>query len=53
MGDGEISNSFRERLERDLDNSQVLMKARNESNKPPEPVREIHHYHDDSSCTIM
>lgn len=36
MGDGHISNSVRERLERDLDNLQSSLKSRNESHKPVE-----------------
>lgn len=37
MGDGEVSNSFRERLERDMDSMQASLKQTNEVNKPPSP----------------
>lgn len=37
MGDGLISNGFREKLERDLDNLQSGLKRKNESNKPTTP----------------
>lgn len=37
MGDVEISNAFRERLERDLDGLQASLKQLNEANKPPPP----------------
>ncbi|XP_055309313.1 atlastin-like [Sitodiplosis mosellana] len=39
MGDGDISNVFREKLERDLDNMQAALKQRNEANKPPPPPK--------------
>lgn len=39
MGDGDISNGFREKLERDLDNMQAALKQRNEANKPPPPKK--------------
>lgn len=35
MGDGEVSNSYRERLERDMDSMQASLKQTNEANKPP------------------
>lgn len=39
MGDGEVSNGFRERLERDIDDLQTTLKQANERNKPlPPPV---------------
>lgn len=34
MGDGEVSNGFRERLERDVDGLQATLKQTNEKNKP-------------------
>lgn len=37
MGDGEVANSFRERLERDIDSMQASLKQSNEANKPPPP----------------
>lgn len=37
MGNGDISNSLREKLERDMDNMQTALKQRNEANKPPPP----------------
>lgn len=40
IGDGEVSNTFRERLERELDDLQFSLKQRNEVNKPPEPEPE-------------
>lgn len=40
MGDGDASNSFRERLERELDELQFSLKQRNEANKPPPPPPE-------------
>lgn len=39
MGDGDISNSFREKLERDMDNMQASLKQKNEANKPPAPKK--------------
>lgn len=43
MGDGDISNSFREKLERDIDGLQVTLKQANEKNKP------VQHFTDQSS----
>lgn len=40
MGDGDLSNSFRERLERDMDSMQASLQQRNEANKPPPPAPE-------------
>lgn len=37
MGGGETSNGFRERLERDIDGLQAMLKQANERNKP-QPV---------------
>lgn len=37
MGDGDISNGVREKLERELDELQASLKQRNEANKPPPP----------------
>lgn len=37
MGDGQISNGVREKLERDLDQLQASLKQTNEANKPPPP----------------
>lgn len=34
MGDGEVSNTFRERLERNIDDLQAALKQANEKNKP-------------------
>ena len=36
-GDGDVSNSYRERLERDIDSMQASLKQANEANKPPPP----------------
>lgn len=35
MGNVEIWNAFRERLERELDGLQAVLKQANEANKPP------------------
>lgn len=40
MGDAEASNSFRERLERDMDSMQASLKQKNEANKPPPPPQQ-------------
>lgn len=37
MGDGQITNGIREKLERDLDQLQTTLKQANEANKPPPP----------------
>lgn len=37
MGDDELSNGFREKLERELDELQPSLKRENEANKPPPP----------------
>lgn len=34
MGEGEIFNPFRERLEREIDSLQAALKQTNEANKP-------------------
>lgn len=45
MGDGDISNSFRERLEREIDGSQAALKQANEANKPkPKKRRKWWHF---------
>lgn len=56
MGDGDVSNAFRERLERDLDNLQTNLQSINISHKPVPPVQEVHHHHYHDSgldCIIM
>lgn len=37
MGDVTITNSFRERLEREMDGMQASLQQINEANKPPPP----------------
>lgn len=37
MGDDGLSDGFREKLERELDELQLSLKRRNEANKPPTP----------------
>lgn len=37
MGDVQISNVFRERLEREMDGLQASLQQTNEANKPPPP----------------
>lgn len=39
MGDGEISNGIREKLEREIDGLQAALKQANEANKPPPPKK--------------
>lgn len=40
MGDDQLSNNIRIKLERDMDMMQAKLKQRNEANKPPPPPRE-------------
>lgn len=39
MGDDTISNSYREKIERDLDDLLIDLKRKNESNKPKDGMR--------------
>lgn len=43
MGDGDVSNNSREKLERDLDIMQASLKQTNEKNKPPPPKKKKKH----------
>lgn len=38
MGDGDVANGYRERLERDIDGLQTSLKQANEKNKPPPQI---------------